>query len=53
LGLIEEATWVETLGLMMVVDRVAPHPAVAAVQKGRGRLATFPNFRDVALNSAT
>jgi hypothetical protein len=50
LGLIDEATMIETLGFTIVVDWIALRPAVEAFTKVWGTM-TFPNFRLLAEHS--
>jgi hypothetical protein len=50
LGLIDDATMIETLGFTIVIDWYALRPAIAAFEQVWGSN-TFPNFRALALRS--
>ncbi len=50
LGLIDEATLVQTLGFTIVVDWMAIRPALAVLEKAWGPM-TFPNFQELAEHS--
>jgi hypothetical protein len=50
LGLIDEATLMQTLGFTIVVDWMALRPALAVFETAWGPM-TFPNFRELAEHS--
>lgn len=50
LGLIDEATLLETLGFTIAIDWIALGPAIATFEKMWGPM-TFPNFRNLALHA--
>jgi hypothetical protein len=50
IGLIDEGTLLEALGLTIVIDWIALQPAVEAFQKTWGSM-TFPNFRNLAAHA--